>query len=177
MRKGARDGSLKNFNKVLSKRGKLNVEKVLPEVQIRHAKREDFFDIAILEEISFKEENFNRKQLRYLLFKAKSIVLVAFVESKLIGSIIVLLRNHISNARIYSLEVHPAYRRRGIASLLMDAALESLKEKGYKKITLEVGINNGAAQKLYEMKGFAMDKILYNYYKNGDDAQHLVRKL
>ncbi len=165
MRKGARDGSLKN------------VEKGSPEVQTRQAKREDFNDIASLEEICFKEENFNRKQLRYLLFKAKSIVLVAFVEGKLIGSIIVLLRDNISNARIYSLEVHPADRRRGIASLLMDAALEILKKKGYKKITLEVGINNEAAQKLYEMKGFAMDKILYNYYKNGDDAFHLVRKL
>ncbi len=162
MRKGARDSSLKNFK---------------GELQIRPAKKKDFYDIASLEEICFKEENFNRKQLRYLLFKARSIVLVAFVESKLIGSIIVLLRNHISNARIYSLDVHPAYRRRGVASLLMDTALEILKEKGFKNITLEVGVNNKAAQNLYRSKGFIKDKILYNYYKNGDDALHLFRKL
>ncbi len=162
MRKGARDSPLK---------------KKLPEARIRNAKREDFSDIASLEDICFKEENFNKKQLRYLLFKAKSIVLVAFLEGKLIGSIVVLLRDYISNARIYSLDVHPAFRRRGVASLLMDTTLEILKEKGFKKITLEVGINNGGAQKLYESKGFVMDKILYNYYKNGDDAFHLLRKL
>ncbi len=167
MCKGARDSSLKNFKKVLTK-GKLH---------ICPAKKEDFHDIVSLEEICFKEENFNRKQLWYLLFKAKSIVLVASMEGKLIGSIIVLLRNHILNARIYSLDVDPAFRRRGVASLLMDTALEILKEKGCKKITLEVGINNRTAQKLYESKGFIMDKILYNYYKNGDDAFHLVRKL
>ncbi len=174
MRKGTRDSSLKNFTKVLPKRGELNFKK---EPQIRPAKREDFYNIVSLEEICFKEENFNRKQLRYLLFKAKSIVFVALMDGKLIGSIIVLLRNHISNARIYSLDVHPAYRRRGVAGLLMDSALEILKEKGYKKITLEVGINNGEAQNLYKSKGFIKDKILYNYYKNGDDALHLVRKL
>lgn len=162
MRKGACDGSL---------------NKKLPKPKIRHAKREDFYDIVNLEKICFKEENFNLKQLRYLLFKAKSIVLVALTEGKLVGSIIVLLRNHISNARIYSLDVHPAYRRAGVASLLMDTALVILKEKGFKKITLEVGVNNKAAQNLYRSKGFIKDKILYDYYKNGDDALHLIRKL
>ncbi|MEQ9729162.1 MAG: N-acetyltransferase [Candidatus Methanoperedens sp.] len=130
-----------------------------------------------LEEICFKEETFNKKQLRYLFFKAKSTVLVALMEGKLIGSVIILLRNHIANARIYSLNVHPAYRRAGVGSLLMDTALKILEEKGFKKITLEVGINNNAAQNLYRSKGFIMDKILYNYYKSGDDAFHLVRKL
>lgn len=75
------------------------------------------------------------------------------------------------------MNVHPAYRRAGIGSLLMDIALKILKEKGFKKITLEVGVNNKAAQKLYRSKGFIMDKTLHNYYKSGDDAFHLVRKL
>jgi ribosomal-protein-alanine N-acetyltransferase len=192
VRKGARDSSLKNFKKVLSKRrglnfkkvlskrGELNFKKVLSnreEPQIRPAKKEDFAHIWSLEEICFKEETFSKRQLRYLLFKAKSTVLVALMDGKLIGSVIVLLRNHILNARIYSLNVHPAYRHAGVASLLMDTALKILKEKGYEKITLEVGVNNNAAQNLYRSKGFVMDKTLYNYYKSGDDAYHLVRKL
>ncbi|MDP2767456.1 MAG: N-acetyltransferase [Candidatus Methanoperedens sp.] len=168
MRKGARDGSLKNFKKVLSKRG---------EPHIRKVRKEDFAALLSIEEMCFKEETFNKKQLRYILFKAKSAVMVAVLEDKIIGSIIILLRNHISNARIYSLNVHPAHRRAGVASLLMDAALKFLKEKGYKKITLEVGFNNKAAQNLYRSKGFIVDKILYNYYKNGDDAFHVFRKL
>ncbi|MFA4934402.1 MAG: N-acetyltransferase [Candidatus Methanoperedens sp.] len=168
MREGARDCSLKNFKKVLSKRR---------EPHIRAAEKEDFAAIVGLEEICFKEETFPKKQLRYLLFKAKSIVLVAALEGKLIGSMIILLRAHISNARIYSLNVHPEYRRIGIASLLMDTALEFLKERGFKKITLEVGVNNKAARNLYRSKGFLADKILYKYYKNGDDALHLVLKL
>ena len=201
MRKGARDCSLKNFKKVLSKRGenfkkvlskreenfkkvlskrRENVKKVLSkrgEPHIRAAKKEDFAALLNLEEICFKEETFNKKQLRYLLFKARSIVLVAALEGKLIGSIIILLRNHISNARIYSLNVHPSYRRTGVASLLMDTALKFLKENGFKNITLEAGIKNRAAQNLYRSKGFIVDKTLTNYYKNGGDAYHLVRKL
>ncbi|MFZ2412449.1 MAG: GNAT family N-acetyltransferase, partial [Candidatus Methanoperedens sp.] len=144
---------------------------------IRIAKKDELDALLSLEEICFKEETFHKNQLRYLLFKAKSIVQVAEIEGKLIGSMIILLRAHISNARIYSLNVHPEYRRTGIASLLMDTALKVLKERGFKKITLEVGVNNKAAQNLYISKGFLADKILYKYYKNGDDALHLIRKL
>lgn len=156
MRKGARDSSLKPI--------------------IRVAKKEELDALLNLEEICFKEEKFHKLQLKYLLLKAKSVVLVAEAGG-IIGSIIVLLRENIHNARIYSLNVHPAYRRQGIASLLMDTAMGLLKEKGVTKVTLETGVNNKAAQNLYESKGFFVDKRLYNYYKNGDDALHLFRKL
>ncbi len=168
MREGARDSSLKNFKNFSSKRG---------GPKIRPAKKEELDALLSLEETCFKEETFHKKQLRYLLSKAKSIVQVAEIDGNIIGSMIILLRNHISNARIYSLNVHPEYRRAGIASLLMDTALEYLKEQGFKNITLEVGVNNKAAQNLYRSKGFFVDKTLYKYYKNGDDALHLVRKL
>lgn len=143
---------------------------------IRPAKKVDFDSLFELEEICFKEEKFHKKQLKYLLNKARSVVLVA-EDGGITGSILVLLRDNIHNARIYSLNVHPAHRRLGIASLLMDKTMDLLKEKGVNKVTLEVGVNNKPAQNLYASKGFVMDKKLYNYYKNGDDAFHLFRKL
>ncbi len=144
---------------------------------IRPAKKGDFDALLDLENICFKEENFHKKQLEYLLFRARSIVLVATIDGNIVGSIITLLRNDISHARIYSLNVHPSYRRMGIASLLMNTVENSLKEKKFKNISLEVGVNNKAARSLYESKGFSVDKILKKYYKNGDDALHLIKKL
>jgi ribosomal-protein-alanine N-acetyltransferase len=145
--------------------------------EIRIAKKEELPDLLALENLCFKEETFHKKQLGYLLLKAKSLVLVASADDKIIGSMIVLLRENILQARIYSLNVHPSYRRMGIGGLLMDAALEFLKERGFRKFTLEAGINNTAARNLYESKGFSVDKILRNYYKNGDDALHLTKNL
>ncbi len=144
---------------------------------IREASVDDLDALETLEKICFKEETFHKKQLLYLLRKAKSIVLVTGNKGTIIGSMIILLREHILNARIYSFNIHPDYRRRGIAGKLMDFALDLLREKGFKKITLEVGINNIAAQNLYISKGFLVDKTLSNYYNNGDDAIHLTRVL
>ncbi|MCX9080945.1 MAG: N-acetyltransferase [Candidatus Methanoperedens sp.] len=156
MRKGASDGSVK--------------------WHIRSATKDDLDSLLDLEQICYKEETFHRKQLKYLLLKARSIVLVAQISGNIVGSIIVLLRERILNARIYSLNVHPEHRRRGIAGSLMDTALDILEEKGYDNVTLEVGINNRIAQDLYRSKDFIVDKELPHYYKNGDDALHLMRK-
>ena len=160
MREGTRDGSLNSL-----------------KAHIRLATKEDLDALLNLENICFKEETFSRRQLKYLLQEARSIVLVAEIEDNIIGSIIILLRERILNARIYSFNVHPEHRRKGIAKLLMDTAFSILKEKGYNKITLEVGINNHIAQNLYKSKGFIVDKKLSDYYTNGDDALHLTKKL
>ncbi len=144
---------------------------------IRQAEKNDLSDLLNLEIICFKEETFHTRQLKYLIIKAKSIVLVAELEGNVIGSMIILLRKHILNARIYSLNVHPGYRRMGIASSLMDFTSDLLKKKGYDNISLETGISNTAAQNLYRSKGFQVNKKLSNYYSNGDDAFHLIKKL
>ncbi len=157
MHEGARDGSL-NF-------------------LIRSATKNDLEDLTRLENLVYKEETFSSKQVNYLLLKAKSMVLVSISGDKLVGSMIILLRKHIRNARIYSLNVDPEYRRRGIASSLINYASTGLKEDGFENITLEVGINNSAAQALYRSKGFVFNKMLYNYYSNGDHALHLIKKL
>ncbi len=144
---------------------------------IRLAKKNDLPTILELDKNCIKEEKFHEKQLRYLLSKAKSVVFVATIGKKIIGSVVILLRKHIFNARIYILNVHPAFRRRGIGGSLMDTAIEFLKERGYDKITIETGINNQAALNLYMSRGFSVDKILKQYYKTGEDAKHLVLML
>ncbi len=145
--------------------------------EIRPAKKEDLTGLLALEEMCFKEEIFKKEQLAYLLLKAKSLVFVATVDNILIGSIIVLLRKNIAAARIYSLNVHPGCRRKGLAGLLMDTSEKSLKEMGFIKVTLEVGVHNQTAQDLYRSKGFSVDKTLKKYYKNMSNALHMTKEL
>jgi ribosomal protein S18 acetylase RimI-like enzyme len=157
MRKGACDSSLK------------------PDICL--AKIKDLPELIELDKICVKEEKFTKNQWKYFLSKAKSLVFIASIEGKIIGSIVILLRKHVANARIYILNVHPEYRRIGVGSLLMEVTIKFLREKGYKKVTMETGINNQAAINLYISKGFIVDKILEKYYINGMDAKHLMLML
>ncbi len=118
-------------------------------MRIRLANKEDLPMLLELEKTCIKEETFHEKQWIYLLSRAKSLVLVALIDKNVIGTMVILLRKHISNARIYILNVHPAFRRRGIGGSLIDTALKLLKEREFKKVTIETGINNRAALNLY----------------------------
>lgn len=72
----------------------------------------------------------------------------------------------IDNADIMNVSVKEEYRRKGLASKLLDALFEEGKKRGVKDFTLEVRENNHAARKLYEKKGFVFEGIRPNFYSN-----------
>ncbi|KRL90313.1 GNAT family N-acetyltransferase [Lactobacillus kalixensis] len=55
---------------------------------------------------------------------------------------------------IDAIAVHPDHWGEGVASRLMDTAVEIAKKYGYSKISLNVDKENPRAQKLYEHKGY-----------------------
>lgn len=144
---------------------------------IKRASEENLPALEALENVCFKVEVFSRRRIRYLLSRSKSIFLVALDKEKVTGYIVVLLRKHLGLARGYSLCVHPDYQRLGIGGMLLEKAEELLLDMGYRKIALEVGIDNIPALGLYMGRGYHVDKLLPAYYEDGGDALHLVKGL
>ena len=58
---------------------------------------------------------------------------------------------------VYGIYVHPDYARRGAGSKLMEKALDTLKEDGFKKAILWVLTSNGKTRKWYESKGWRVE--------------------
>lgn len=72
---------------------------------------------------------------------------------------------------VVSIAVRAPYRRRGIASSLVQRAMKnSMEEYNVSECFLEVRIGNEAALKLYEKLGFEKVKRNYGYYLDGEDA-------
>lgn len=59
----------------------------------------------------------------------------------------------------------PEYRRRGVASALIDAMSERARALGLAFLSLEARVTNEAAIRLYECKGFARVGIRPGYYE------------
>ncbi|MHB8060026.1 MAG: ribosomal protein S18-alanine N-acetyltransferase [Gaiellaceae bacterium] len=96
------------------------------------------------------------------LIKSSSICVGAFRLERVIGYLIVSL--YVDDWHIMNLAVDPAWRRRGVAALLLDdffARSEGGRERGY---TLEVRRSNDAAIRLYEKFGFVARGIRRGYY-------------
>jgi len=79
---------------------------------------------------------------------------------------------------VVSIGILPSYRRLGIGSGLMKKAMDALKNI-YEcvEVYLEVRVSNNTAIKFYEKLGFTIDRVIKGYYKDGEDAYVMSRRL
>ena len=109
------------------------------------------------------------------LDKAVAISSVVRIKGRVAGYIcsnVVLDEGHILN-----LAVHQDFRRKGIASYMLRALLETMKEQGCRSVFLEVRISNAEATAMYEKLGFEYLGTRKNYYTTPvEDAVLMVRR-
>jgi ribosomal-protein-alanine N-acetyltransferase len=128
-----------------------------------------------IEEISFaapwSEQDFLNE-----LYRKNTLLRTALFEEIIVGYICVTFRAHESH--ILNLAVHPDFRRRGVATILMDKAIGELKKRGCIFVHLKVRVSNTGAQRFYELLGFKVENIRKKYYDNPDeDALVMMRRL
>ena len=126
---------------------------------IRNARQEDIPAIAALENACFSDpwpEDFIAR-------RAENILVAAAEDGRMLGY--AALSDVLDEGSLDSIAVDPAYRRRGAAGALLDAALERCREKELAFVTLEVRAGNDAAIALYEKRGFVQAGRRTNYYE------------
>lgn len=82
----------------------------------------------------------------------------------------VLFRTAAQEAEILTLAVLPGRRRSGLASSLLEAALDRARESGALTVFLEVAEDNVAAKALYRAAGFELVGRRPGYYRIGTAA-------
>ena len=105
-------------------------------------------------------------------------MLVAIDDDKVIGFIDYMIT--FNSSTITQIAVTSSYRRKGIATKLLNAMVESFPkdiEDKVETITLEVRASNLVAIKLYESFGFEKVVIKPKYYKDFEDAIYMVMRL
>ena len=82
----------------------------------------------------------------------------------------------IDELHIMKIAVAPSWRRRGVASALLQHGFDLAHNKGVKKVLLEVRTTNLAAQRLYRHNGFQLIGKRPNYYPQTGEAALLYMK-
>lgn len=148
------------------------------EFRFELATLDDLDEILVLENESFVDP-YKEKDLiyeisenplnKYLLIK-KNGLLVGFLDYMVT----------FNSATINQIAVKKEYRRQGIATKLLNEMFESFPkdiEDVVETVTLEVRESNEAAKKLYESVGFEKVVIKKNYYKDGENAVYMVKRI
>ena len=137
---------------------------------IRKAEKIDLDAIVAIENESFPEDNFSRRELRYLI--EKSIIGCYVVEQnhEILAYTSLLSRRNAANLRLYSIAVAPKARGQHLAQMLMTFMEEKAKQLGLQCLTLEVKPSNSSAIALYKKNGFEACGQKENYYHDGSFA-------
>ena len=127
-----------------------------------------FQDIAKLEKDNFSDA-WSEKSLEDTFEYDYNHLLVEKKDEKVVGYVI--YSDVQGEAELLRIAVDKAYRRRGIAALLMQNMLDELTESGAERVSLEVRAHNISAVALYKKFGFIDIFIRENYYTDPvDDA-------
>jgi len=138
------------------------------EIRIETASIRLLDKLCEIEAQCFAQEAFTKRQMAYLLKDYNTIGLVAKVNGDIAGFIIsqVEVENDTLYGHIITINVSPAYRRKGIASKMLEETELILKEKRITECRLEVREDNSAALKLYQNGGYQEVGRLEKYYSD-----------
>ena len=90
----------------------------------------------------------------------------------------ILVRFLMDDMHIMKLAVAPRWRKRGVATALLDAAQQEAHHRGSASILLEVRPSNVAAVRFYRKAGFRIIGKRPNYYpQSGEDALVMSKRL
>ena len=134
---------------------------------IRTIEPDDISQVISIEHTSFQNP-YPVDILTFLYERYKDTFLVADQGGTILGYIAGI--SSWREGHIVSLAVIPSWRRKGIASQLVHEEIAIFENLGKKRVKLEVRLSNKAAISLYESLGFEKQKIVRNYYENGEDA-------
>lgn len=137
-------------------------------VEIREMKLSDLKSVLEIEESSFPRP-WSLNSFISQLAREDSVCLIAEDENTVVGYVIA--TQYIEVWHILDLAVHQDYRRRYLASDLLETLLELCGREQHRGYTLEVRKSNRGALKMYESFGFICTGIRKGYYRdNGEDA-------
>ncbi len=131
-------------------------------------------------------ENYDNSFFMDIYYHFPRTFIVAKVGDKVVGYIMCRAETGFSERKRFSLTrkghivsvaVLPEYRNRGIASRLVEKAIDALKEYRATEVFLEVRVSNKVAIRLYERFGFAIAREITGYYRDGETALVMVRPL
>jgi [ribosomal protein S18]-alanine N-acetyltransferase len=116
------------------------------------------------------------EELRGFLSHRRSQTWVAEDQGRIIGFLIAQLEPR-KVLHIVTIDVVQASRRRGVGTLLMEAAERWASNNNLRMIGLETAEDNHAAQEFYAKRGYVKVNEIEEYYGDGSTAWVMVKEL
>jgi ribosomal-protein-alanine N-acetyltransferase len=133
-------------------------------------KKNDINEILEIEKSSFDWVDVFPKSLFYhfLIEHNNDFFVVLNQSGSIVGYAILVEKNRYGY--LLSIAVHPNSRNSGVAAFLIEFLENKCREEGYRKLILDVRMDNEKAIRVYRRLGLVNVGIKLNYYGDGENA-------
>lgn len=139
-------------------------------VVIRPAVEQDAKALAELENICFSTDRISLRSIKRFIPEARNDLIVLEKNGQIAGYFLLLYRAGTSLARLYSIAINPAFRKQGLAEILMLQAERAAAKRLCVLLRLEVRPDNSGAIALYHKLGYSNFAIKHDFYEDHSDA-------
>jgi len=155
--------------------GKAGREALLDQATIQPMRADDLAAVLEIEQVSYRRP-WTRVGFMTELEREVASCLVLYLSGKVAGYIVSwLIRGEI---HLLNVAVHPVWRNQGLGRFLMEHLVARGRERGARKMFLEVRVSNAAARALYWRLGFVETGRRNNYYaEEHEDALTMARRI
>ena len=151
---------------------------------IRRASQDDVLDVIAVN-LATLPEHYSDFFYYDLLRGFPEGFLVAELEGSIVGYIMCRLELGFSNfglslvrkGHVVSIAVMEGHRRKGLGKALMEEAMIAMKARGCREAFLEVRVSNAPAIELYKRLGFVEVRRVPYYYRDGETAMVMAKRL
>ncbi|ART79469.1 GNAT family N-acetyltransferase/peptidase C39 family protein [Oceanisphaera avium] len=145
--------------------------------QIRPALKAELNALVELENDCFTQDKLSKRSFQRFIEHPQDKLLVAALNERLLGYILVLFRRNTCLARIYSVAVSPQARGLGLGQALIEEAELAAQAQGAVFMRLEVRADNIWAQNLYQRLGYRQFGVYHNYYEDRQVALRYQKRV
>ncbi len=136
-------------------------------------RKNDLDKILIIEEDSFGTP-WSKDAFLHELENQYAYYLVALINNNIVGYIGAWLI--FDEAHITTLAIIKDFKRRGLATHILEEFFKNVRKKSISKATLEVRVSNIAARSLYSKEGFIEVGLRKKYYSNNNEDALIMWK-
>jgi ribosomal-protein-alanine N-acetyltransferase len=147
-----------------------------PAVKLRHFQPEDVPTIARIVQEALHENYDPSLYLSLSQQWPEGFLVTTDPNGSLIGFLLGVMQVE-GEGRILMFAVDNFWRMKGIGTQLMQAFLERCRQRGFRRVTLEVRVSNANAIRFYTDFRFSVLDLLRAYYSDGEDGYQMARDL
>lgn len=151
------------------------MEETRPGSEVIPLELGDLDAVFALDQACFSKQVAFPRDLFEFLIKSPDCMCVCVKDRSRLAAFLIAQAVDLQKIQLITIDVSPDYRRKRFAKKLLEFAHDYLEQRGFKRVVLEVAVNNQSAINLYKKLGYKDLRLKKKYYPDGTDAMQMEK--